>query len=283
MTRLIREALVDATRRLVKAGVGSPALDAQILLSHAMGINKCTMLARSNEKLNEKESINIDHFITRREKREPVAYITGKKEFFSINFTVDKRALIPRPETELLVSAAMESFDTNDPIAVLDLGSGCGAIAISLAYNRPKWKVTAADISLGAIELLRENAHELGLTDSMEIVVSNLFNNLCSKRFNLIISNPPYLNKETDSLEPEIQMYEPELALYADRKGLGVIHEIINNAHNHLEPQGKLMLEIGFGQSGKVLNIFNQSREFLVDQKFNDLQGIERVISAKRV
>ncbi len=78
-------------------------------------------------------------------------------------------------------------------------------------------------------------------------------------------------------------MYEPELALYADRKGLGVIHEIINNAHNHLEPQGKLMLEIGFGQSGKVLNIFNQSREFLVDQKFNDLQGIERVISAKRV
>ena len=88
MTRLIREALVDATRRLVKAGVGSPALDAQILLSHAMGINKCTMLARSNEKLNEKESINIDHFITRREKREPVAYITGKKEFFSINFTI---------------------------------------------------------------------------------------------------------------------------------------------------------------------------------------------------
>jgi len=279
----LRSCVNDGEKILLKAKIDTARLDAELLLCHALGQNRAFILTHFNERVAEDVLKSYECLIERREKREPVAYITGEKEFYSLNFKVTQDTLIPRPETETLVDTALKFYGSGTKINILDIGTGTGAIAITIAKYRPLWKITALDISDKAIEVARENSKTNGVDKQINFEVSDLYQSCVNKKFDIIVSNPPYIPDGDKNVAPEAKLYEPETALYSGAKGLDAIERIINEGPNYLTKNGKLIFEVGDGQDQAIAGLIEKENRLRFENVVTDLKGLKRVIVATQV
>ena len=250
--------LEDATARIA-AALGlerrEARLEAQILIARALGVNRAWLVAHDRDVPPADRAAAVEALVARREQGEPVAYILGEKEFFGRLFKVTPDVLIPRPETELLVEAALERLPKDRPARVLDLGTGSGCIAITIALERPDVGVTAVDIAPAALAIARENANRLGAT--VEFQISEWFSALAGREFDLIVSNPPYVEAPYPGLRDTDLSHEPRRALTSGQDGLDDIRRIVAAARGHLYPSGTLLLEHGWQQGKAVRDLLH--------------------------
>jgi release factor glutamine methyltransferase len=270
------EALQAARARLA-ATSRNPRRDAEVLLAHVLGCDQVALLTHPERLLSPAESDQLESFLRRRLADEPMQYITGVQEFFGLLFEVTPDVLIPRPETEHLVEAALEHVGREADVRIVDVGTGSGAIAVALAYTRPQSLVTAVDLSPAALEVARRNARRHGVLERLTFLQSNLLAAVDAADFDVVVSNPPYI-AEGEVLEPQVSKYEPQSALYSGPTGLEVYERLIPQAHKVLKPQGWLLLEIGFGQQSAVEALLRGWQSVSV---VHDLQGIPRVLQAR--
>jgi release factor glutamine methyltransferase len=266
-----REALGAATDALRAAGVDSPRLDAELLLAAATGWDRARLAAEPEASIEPAAGRAFGTMVRRRVAREPVAYILGRRGFRNIELAVDRRALIPRPETELLVEIALE----RRPATVLDVGTGCGAVALAIAAELPDAAVTATDSSAGALELAAENAARLGLASRVELLAGTLPR---GRRFDLLVANLPYVPApEWERLVPEITRYEPRAALEAGGDGLDAIRDLVAARPDC----DAIALEVGAGQAPAVAAQVAEAGFGDVAAR-RDLAGTERVVVGSR-
>jgi release factor glutamine methyltransferase len=269
----VKEALGGAVDALAAAGVESPRLDAELLLAEATGWERAKLAADREAVLPAAAARQFAEMVRRRLRREPVAYIAGKRWFRHIELAVDPRVLIPRPETELLVELALELR----PGSVLDVGTGSGAIALAIANELPGCQVTATDTSEAALRVARVNAERLGLEDRVRFVGGSL---PAAETFDLIVGNLPYVSDaDWGSLEPEVTQWEPRVALLAGADGLDAIRDLIAKCAN--EPPAVIALEVGDGQAKDVAGMLRDAN-FPATEVRRDLAGIERVVMGRR-
>ncbi|WP_375331127.1 peptide chain release factor N(5)-glutamine methyltransferase [Candidatus Tisiphia endosymbiont of Oplodontha viridula] len=272
----IKELLIYATSKLQTVGIKSANLESRILMQHVTGKSIEYLLARSEERLTEAKQIIFKNLVNRRILLEPIAYIIGYKEFYGYQFIIDNKVLIPRQDTEVLVDAILSDIKTNAELAILELGTGSGCIALSLLLEMPNSNVIATDISNEAIAIARQNAIKHKVSDRFKIINSNWFENLEKQKFDIIVSNPPYISfDDTIYMSPETLQYEPHLALFAEDNGLASYYIIAKEAKGFLKQNGKLFLEIGFNQLAAVTEIF-VSYGYTVKQVYKDLEGRDR-------
>ena len=276
---VIKEALLSGRTLLKEASVPDPETDVFLLLEAAGGFSRAFCLAHPEAELSEEERKTFEGFLARRAKREPCQYIIGSCEFYGLSFRVDRRVLIPRQDTEILVEEALKVLP--DGGAVLDLCTGSGAVAVSLKHMRKDAAVTASDISEEALHLARENSRENSC--EIDFVQSDLFERIDpEKRFDVILSNPPYITeREYETLMPEVKDHEPSLALLAGEDGLSIYRRLIKDAYPWLKPSGSLLVEIGCAQADAVSKLFKEAGfqgVFVVP----DLAGLDRVVYGKK-
>jgi release factor glutamine methyltransferase len=253
--------------------------DAELLLMHVTGLTRTELLTHPKRKLAETQGATYRDAIARRARHEPVQYITGVQEFYGRAFAVTPAVLIPRPETEQLVEAALAIRPR--PRHILDIGTGSGILAVTLALELPHAAVMASDLSADAIAVAQRNAELLGARDRIRFRESDLFASVRERdRFDCIVSNPPYV-ATGEALEPQVRDYEPKIALYAGEDGLAVYRRLIPAAFEHLERGGQLLLEIGHGQREAVGELLRTSG-FRGIRFIDDLQGIPRVALGER-
>lgn len=287
MRDLARDVLVAigaASRKLAKVGIESSLLDAELLMAAAAGVTREAAITGSIE-LSDEILYKFDMLVARREMREPIAYILGHKEFYSLDFEVTPAVLIPRPETEFVVGAALECIAGKDNARVLDIGTGSGAIAIAIAVNAPSAQITALDISPEALAVASRNARRHRVEDRVTLRRADCFNVLdggaALGKFDAIVSNPPYLDDaEITALEPDVRRYEPRVALSGGVGGLRILRRIANGAGAHLETDGELIMEMGLGHAGDVVGIMTDAGLFVLDV-INDFAGQMRVARAR--
>ena len=252
-----------APERLTQAGVSSSRLEAQLLAAHVLLVDRTYVLTHPEVEMNE---LAAEGLLQRRESQEPLAYILGHREFFGRRFRVTPSVLIPRQETELLIETALELMV---PVKrVLDIGTGSGCIATTLKLERPDWDVWAVDISGAALQVARENAETLGAEITFRH--SDLFSGLAGEKFDLIVSNPPYIGVE-EELPVEVRSFEPGTALFAENHGLRIYEQLAASYRDYLSEGGTIILEIGQTQGQAVANLFN-------GQILQDLSGNDRVV-----
>lgn len=258
----IQQALIRAFS-LLKSKSPTPHLDARVLLCHLLSKDEAYLYTYPCNQLPIEKLEKYLDWVNRRGEGEPVAYIVGEKEFMGLSFKVNPAVLIPRPETEILVESAIktlkDTFPGEENFNILDIGTGSGAIAISLAYLLPKARVTAIDISPKALEIARKNASLLGVTKSIKFLLGDLFSPLerTVPKFHLIASNPPYISKrEIALLDRNVKDYEPLTALEGGSDGLEFYRRLIPEALNYLKEKGIVALEIGENQAPAVTNLF---------------------------
>ena len=269
---------------LTAAGCDNPRLDAELLLAHSLNKARSWLYLYPDHS---PEAIQIETFlsaIARREQREPLAYITGHKEFFSLDFLVNKHVLIPRPETELLIETAL--LKTNEilnktehnKLTIVDVGTGSGCIAVSLAKNLPEALIFAVDISAQALSVAQYNAAQQQVSPQIIFLQADLLST-APESVDMIVSNPPYIS-QADLVQtmPEVQAYEPTLALDGGMDGLQVIHPLLAQAKKKLRPGGYLLIEIGFDQGSEVLSLaktyFPQAHSLIK----KDLAALDRLL-----
>lgn len=262
-------------------GIDSPRLAAEVLLAKILSVTRTQLFLRFDQPLSAAELADFKHLIRRRAAREPLAYITGEREFFSLPFCVSPDVLIPRPETELLVEtalAALDSMKDSAPLSVLDLGTGSSAIICALAWERPGHNFTGLDKSEAALPIARKNAEKLGL-GHIRLLASDWFSSLGDgEKFHVIVSNPPYIpSMVIPALAPEVRRHEPASALDGGPDGLDAIRAIISRAPDFLHPGGFLIFEMGFDQKEAVALIFAESGRFREPEFVKDYAGHYRV------
>lgn len=269
MSETVGAWLRRATDELTRAGIESANLEAQVLAAAAFGVDRTQILIHSEWPIHpEAEGI-----LTRRLTREPLAYILGWREFYGHRFAVGPGVLIPRQDTETLVEAALELALPANARAV-DIGSGSGAIAVSLALSKPDWQVTAVDLSPTAVDFTRRNAEALGA--NIDVIQGNAFECLSNLRFDLIVSNPPYIRTH-DEVQPDVRLHEPEMALFAGEDGLDFYRPLARSGLSWLVPGGWMLLEVGYDQAPEVMALFEEVG-WRVHAPVRDLSGIERVV-----
>lgn len=255
------------------------AVDARILLRHALSVSNEYLAANLHRSLSTEEIEKFQQLVNRRANGEPVAYITGKREFFALEFEVSPAVLIPRPETELLVELVLEKASKDNKISVLDLGTGSGAIAISISYHRPLAKILAVELSQAAVDLARRNAVSiLPEPQQRQLTVSqgNWYSPVFHQNFDMIVSNPPYIAGDDSHLFQDDLRFEPSSALTPGSNGLSALQEIISNAPSHLNSDGWLLCEHGYDQGEAVKAMFHAAG-FNSIFSAKDLAGIDRV------
>jgi release factor glutamine methyltransferase len=273
-----------AARALEAAGIENALLDAELLMAEALGVSRAQVLSGSIE-LSGSAVERYRQFVARRAAREPLAYIAGHKEFFSLDFEVTPAVLIPRPETETLVSVGLEVIAGRSELVVVDLGTGSGAIAAAIAANAPGTRIVATDISQESLEVARRNAARFGYSDRIEFRRGDWWAALggigIEGAVDLVVSNPPYIEDAAlDSLAPEISVFEPRIALAGGADGLNFYRRILGGLRRFLKRQGQLLVEIGADQRQPVIDLCRQAgcAEAVA---IRDLAGIERVIRAR--
>jgi release factor glutamine methyltransferase len=281
----IIDSIMEAEALLRDAEVtDTPRLEAEILLANVLGIGRAKLMASYGSTLGDSERTEYFPLVMRRARGEPIAYITGEKEFMGFSFRVDGRALIPRPETETLVEQVVETVRANEcgGGTILDVGTGCGCIAISLALLIPDAFLHATDISSGAVELSRYNAERHGVDDRVTFHVGNLYSALPEapkNSFNLIVSNPPYVSDaESAALDKTVKAFEPHVALRGGEDGLDVYRALVAGAADYLARNGWLAVEIGERQADRAAEIIERTDGFVVARLVRDLTGRQRVI-----
>ena len=253
---------------------GIAPLDARVLLRAALGVSDAQLAAHPERVPDAARRERFLEWARRRRAGEPVAYLTGRREFYSLSFKVTPAVLIPRPETELLVEAALEHIPRHAPCRVLDLGTGSGCVAVAIARERPLARVTATDVSPAALALARENAAAHGA--DVELVESDWFAALAGRGFDLIVSNPPYIARDDPHLAQGDLRFEPRIALAAGATGLDAIEAIVEQAGRHLAPGGTLWFEHGH-QQGSCSRVLLAAHGFEGVLSRRDLADIERV------
>jgi release factor glutamine methyltransferase len=276
--RIVAWMQADFERR----GIDTPRLDADLLVAHALGVKRLALFLDPDRPLIEAELTAIRALVERRRAREPIAYILGEREFYGRGFVVTRDVLIPRPDTETLVDAALAFLREHKLVGpVVDLCTGSGAVALTLAAECPDRQLVATDISAAALAIARKNTDKLGLGERVSLRQGDLFGALeSSERFVCITINPPYIGAdELPTLDADVRSFEPHLALDAGTDALSFYRRIADDAGRHLVPGGALLVEVGMGQAEAVRALFVQAG-FRDVRATRDLGGIDRVVSA---
>jgi len=274
---ILKELLVHGKQFLRNTSIETPELDATILLAEVLGIDRSSLILKDFEYVSPEEEKRYEDLLKRRINGECVAYILGRKEFWGLEYIVSENVLVPRPETETIVEAALSYIDLFPSCTLLDLCTGSGAIGIALKYERPEINVFASDISSSALKIAEENAKRL-VNGEISFIESDLFNRI-NGTFNIIVSNPPYIPLNTiDDLAMEVRR-EPRISLDGGKDGLEIIERLIINAKDYLFSEGILLIEADPCQMLAINDIFIANNYHNV-RFYNDLSGQKRVISA---
>jgi release factor glutamine methyltransferase len=275
----IASALRDAAARLAVAGSDSARLDAEMLMAEALRIERSRLYLDSNGTIDGATLARFRALVARRAAGEPMSYIIGRREFWSLDFIVTPAVLTPRPETELLVETALKRLAAKSSPRILDLGTGSGAIAVALAKEIPGAAIVATDISLDALEIARANARRHGVEDRISFRAGDLFDSVPQTTFDMIVSNPPYI-RETDiaELPRDVRDFEPVIALDGGADGMDFYRRIACDAPGYLNPGGFVAVEIGADMGEEVARLFADAG-FADVRVEKDLAGLERVVS----
>lgn len=277
----IAEILKQATEILQENGIGEPRREAGSLLAFVLKKNRTFLITRDDYELSRDEEANFQAVLGRRANREPLQYITGKQEFYGLDFEVSAGVLIPRPETELIVENALEILKPLEKSRFCEVGVGSGCISAAILYNAETASAIGLDVSEKALEIATKNAEKHAVADRFCLKKSDVFEVLTDEKFDLIVSNPPYIPRgDIENLQAEVRDFEPLNALTDGGDGLSIIENIIADAPRFLKPHGFLLLEIGFGQADDVRKLFDEKiwRTFEI---LPDLQGIPRTVRAQ--
>jgi release factor glutamine methyltransferase len=274
--------LADATQRLTAAlqlDKREARIEARVLLSHALNVDHAWLIGHDRDTPTPAKYDAIENLISRRAAGEPVAYILGEREFYGLNFAVTPAVLIPRPDTERLVEAALERLPENTPCSILDLGTGSGAVAIALARQRPLAQVVAVEASAEALLVAAANARRLSAIN-VACIAGNWYSTLGVKKFDMIVSNPPYIAANDPHLNTGDLRFEPQRALASGDDGLRDLNRIVTGAPEHLMDGGWLLLEHGYEQAADVIKLLQQ-HGFERTCTLHDIAGLDRVSGGK--
>lgn len=281
-TWTIREVLDWAAQDFAGRGIESPRLDAELLVAKALGIDRVGLYLDLNRPLREGERSAIRPLVTRRREREPVAYILGHRDFYGRRFAVTPDVLIPRPDTETLVEHALECIPQEAPCRVLDVGTGSGAIAVTIAAERPLATVTATDISEAALRVASKNAELHEVAARVRLEKADLLGG--ADQYDVIVSNPPYIaSAEIKTLQAEVQEHEPIAALEAGEDGLDVIRALLPASEPATVSGAQMLIEIGAGQAVSVVDFAAEHTAWQPVAVYPDLNRIERVVHLRRI
>lgn len=253
----------------------NPELEAEILLCHVLHKNRAYLFAHPEELMSQEQFAQFQNLLAQRAQGIPIAYLTGEREFWSLNLKVNRHTLIPRHETELLVELALEKIPNNPDTWVLELGTGSGAIALAMAKERPNWNIVACDISEEALVVAKENAERHHL-QNISFYHSDWFSNLPQRQYHAIVSNPPYIAEDDPHLQEGDLRFEPRNALASSQEGLADLQLIIKQGYDYLLAEGLLLLEHGYNQSSDIKAILKRLGYTNV-QSWKDIQGHSRV------
>lgn len=277
----IAQQLKLATEKLKAAGIDNARLDAEVLLAYVLNSRRLALYVHVAKVLTDEQITRYHNLIKRRLERIPVAYLTGHKEFMGLNFAVTPDVLIPRPDTEVLAQGVIENlYSFKRAIKIADLGTGSGAICVSILKFVENVTAEAVDISKKALEIAQFNAQKFNVEDRINFHVGNLFEPLEGQIFEVIVSNPPYVSEEDfKNIQPEIKN-EPKIAFDGGIDGLNFYRKIIKDAPKFLAEDGFLAMELGLNHAEPVRNLLEENGNFSYIQIWKDLAGIERVIAA---
>ena len=277
----IQTLLNQASKTLKQLSNTSSKLDSEILLSKIIKKNRKYLILNSNEELKKKNIKSFDYLVKRRKKGEPIAYLINKKEFWKQNFYINQNVLIPRPDTETLVEETLKLFNVNSKLNMLDIGTGSGCILLSILKERRNFFGIGIDISKKAINVARFNAKMHQLSNRVKFYNSDVDKFLIGK-YDLVVSNPPYIKRQDlKYLEVDVKGFEPKLALDGGKDGFSEITKVISKTSMLLKRNGRFILEMGFGQKNRILNILKQNN-FFINKVVKDYGKNDRcVISTK--
>lgn len=275
----IASALKKAAEKLVAAGIADPSREASSLLAFVLQQNSAFLIAHSDDQLAANQKMIFDACVKRRTAREPLQHITGRQEFWGLEFEVNSDVLIPRPETEILVEAAIGILREAENPSVCEVGVGSGCISVSILHSVKDVTAVATDTSAAALSIAAKNAARHAVDDRLELRLADLFGDI-GDRFDLIVSNPPYIPYgQIAELQPEVRDFEPRSALVGGEDGLDCLRQIAAGSRQFLRVGGVLLMEIGFDQAAAVATLFDS--DFWINVEFlSDLQGIDRVVKA---
>jgi release factor glutamine methyltransferase len=275
----VRRVLDWTVEHLTKHGSDAPRLEAEVLLAHARGCQRIQLYTRYDERLGDDERATMRDLVKRRANHEPVAYLVGHREFFALDFRVTPDVLVPRPETETLVLESIERLRDHAGPRILDLCTGSGCVAVTLARQLPRAAIVAVDVSAAACAIARENAERHAVGARLVILEGDLFEPLeANDRFDAIVANPPYVTEtEFETLAPDVRLHEPRLALVAGTDGLDIVRRILAASPSRLVPGGRVLLEVDPGQVDAVIEL--ATGHGLVDvESVKDANGDRRVV-----
>ncbi len=273
----LKQVLHRAREVLATNSIEDASLEGEILLRHALKVDRVGLYSERDHELSTEQEEGFWHLIQRRLSGEPAAYIIGHREFYGLDFYIDRRVLIPRPETELLVETALKLSQTRAIAAIADIGTGCGAIAISLALNLPRIKIYASDVSADALEVARINCQKHGVVDRIQLLYGDMLETL-PEPVDLITANLPYVTKGEIS-RTGLSDFEPRIALDGGADGLDKIRQLCQQVADKLNHRGCMLLEIGQGQGRAVTSLIQRCFPSASVEVIPDLQGIERIVS----
>ena len=278
----IEIAIKSACKELKKNKINSALLDSELLLSKVIKKDRKFILLNLDRKLNQSDQDSYKNLILKRSKGKPLAYLTGKKSFWKYNFKVNENVLIPRPDTELIIEQVLNIYKNKNNLNFLEVGVGSGCIALSILKEKKSFKATGIDLSQDCIKICRYNANKLGVGDRIKLVKSDV-DNLIFRKYDFIISNPPYIKKlDLSKLSKEVKNYEPKLALDGGLEGLSVIRKVIKKSSELIKKNGKLILEISYDQRDPVKKMLKVSN-FYMNKILKDLAKNDRcIISTKK-
>ena len=278
MTSLV-QAWTAARDRLKATGIEMPVIDARLLLEAAAGATRADLLNDPQRQLTDEQTRTLDTYLERRERREPIAHILGRKGFWTVMLSVGPQVLTPRPDTELVVIAALERLEPAAPARILDLGTGSGAILLAMLAERPAAKGLGVDISEEALAVARENAANLGLAGRTALLRGDWTAGLENDGYDLVVSNPPYIpTEDISSLDPEVRQYEPLAALDGGPDGLDAYRALAPEILRVLKPGGGFVVEIGYDQGPDVTALFEAAGAAELELR-QDLGGRDRVVA----
>ena len=277
----IFEAIKKGDAILRESGIKSYKIDSEILMSRVIKKNRADIILNSKTELSQKDYNLYENLIIQRSKQKPIAYLTGKKEFWKYEFSVTKDVLIPRPDTEIIVEKTLRLTKNKNKLKVLEIGIGSGCILLSILKERKSFYGTGIDISKKTIEICKINCKNLGLSSRVKLFKTDI-DNFRYGKYDLIISNPPYIKKfDLKYLEKEVSFYEPKPALDGGLDGLSELKKVILNSSKLIKRNGKLVLEIAFDQAESVKSILKQN-EFYINEIIKDLSKKNRCIISTR-
>lgn len=275
-----------SVERLLAAGVSEAAVEVPILLCHVLGLSRTRLFLEADSLVDQEKAVLFEQLLQRRLKREPLAHITGEKEFWSLSFLVNGDVLVPRPETELLIEKAIDAVH-NDPVPVtsaLDLGTGSGIIAVTLARELPRLRVFAVDKSLAALRIAAVNAERIGVSERVCFINADWLSFLSGKEcFDLVVSNPPYVVfGDLPGLAPEVRDFEPRLALDGGADGLASFRVLVTGIASVVRQGGHVFFEIGYDQGDSVIELLQGTGEYCEILLHKDYAGLARLVQAQK-